>query len=226
MVVTVTTAFCVRGYCRTGRSPIERKPSTKIVRLTTVASTGRSMKMSVNFLICAPRSLVLGLRRRLVRRLDRIVDDHGHPRAQLDLSGGDHRVAFLDAREDCDLVAARAADRNELLLSEERCLPVLALLLLHDEHGVAVGIVGDCRLRQRDEALRSARGDGNRGEHPGRSLRFGLRTVPRTWTFRVAGSTFGSIELISPGNCSPANASVLSTILCFSTIFPSDFCGA
>jgi len=23
MVVTVTTAFCVRGYCRTGRSPIE-----------------------------------------------------------------------------------------------------------------------------------------------------------------------------------------------------------
>src|SRR5439155_12410331 len=33
-------------------------------------------------------------------------------------------------------------------------------------HGVAVGIVGDRGLRQRDEALRSARGDGNRGEHP------------------------------------------------------------
>src|SRR6266513_3074047 len=143
MVVTVTTAFCVRGYCSTGRSPIERRPSTKIVRLTTVARTGRSMKMSVNFLIYAPRSLVLGFGGRLVRRLDRVVDDHRHPRAQLDLSGGDHRVAFLDAREDRDLVAARAAGRDELLLREKRRLPILTLLFLHHEHGVAVGVVGD-----------------------------------------------------------------------------------
>src|SRR6267378_2753673 len=147
MVVTVTTAFCVRGYCRTGRSPIERSPSTKIVRLTTVARTGRSMKMSVNFLICAPRSRVFGLGGRVVRRLDRVVDDHGHPGAQLDLPGGDHRVALLDTREDRDLVPARAACRDELLLREKRSLPVLALLFLHHEYGVAVGVIGDRRLR-------------------------------------------------------------------------------
>src|SRR6267154_1160421 len=129
-----TTAFCVRGYCRTGRSPIERSPSTKIVRLTPVARTGRSMKMSVNFLICAPRSRVFGLGGRFVRRLDRVVDDHGHTCAQLDLSGGDHRVAFLDAREDRDLIAARAARRDEFLLCEKRCLPILAFLFFHDEH--------------------------------------------------------------------------------------------
>src|SRR5712691_10301234 len=143
MVVTVTTAFCVRGYCRTGRSPIERSPSTKIVRLTTVARTGRSMKISVNFLICAPRSLVLGFGGRVVRRLDRVVDDYGHPCAQLDLSGADHGVPFLDAREDRDLVPARAARRDELLLREKRRLPILALLFFHDEDGIAVGIVGD-----------------------------------------------------------------------------------
>ena len=61
---------------------------------------------------------------------------------------------------------------------------------------------------------------------PGNRLRLELRTVARTWTFRVAGSTFGSIELISPINCSPAKASVLSVTFCFGTIFPSDFCGA
>src|SRR5437867_5709051 len=165
-VVTVTTAFCVRGYCSTGRSPIERRPSTKIVRLTTVERTGRSMKMSVNFLICAPRSLVLGLRSRIVRRLDRVVDDHGHPCAQLDLSGSDHRVAFLDAREDRDLVAPRAARRDELLLREKRSFPILALLFFQDEHGVAVWVVGDRRLRQRDIALRVPRGDGDGREHP------------------------------------------------------------
>src|SRR2546422_8387329 len=167
MVVTVTTAFCVRGYCRTGSSPIERRPSTKIVRLTTVARTGRSMKISVNFLIGVSRSLILGSWRRVVRRLDRVVDDHGHPRAQLDLPGSDHGVPFLDAREDRDLVTAPAARRDELLLREQRRFPILALLFFHDEHGVAVGIVGDRRLRQRDKALRPARGDGHRGEHAG-----------------------------------------------------------
>src|SRR6266480_927194 len=165
MVVTVTTAFWVRGYCSTGSSPIERRPSTKIVRLTTVARTGRSMKISVNFLIGASSSLILGLRGRFVRRLDRVVDDHGHPRAQLDLPGGDHRVAFLDAREDRDLVAARTANRDELLLREERCFPVLALLFLDDEDGVAVGIVGNSRLRERDMALGLPRGDADGPEH-------------------------------------------------------------
>src|SRR5882762_3611864 len=174
MVVTVTTAFWVRGYCSTGSSPIERRPSTKIVRLTTVARTGRSMKMSVNFLIFAPRSLVLGFGGWVVRRLDRVVDDHGYPRAQLDLPGGDHRIAFLDAREDRDLIAARAPRGDELLLREKRTLPILVLLFLHHEHGVAVGVVGDRRLRQRDMALRFPRGDGDGREHAGQEHALGV----------------------------------------------------
>ena len=54
VVVTVTTAFSVRGYCSTGSEPTARNPSTRIIRLTTVASTGRRMKMSVKFIVAAP----------------------------------------------------------------------------------------------------------------------------------------------------------------------------
>ena len=43
-VVTVTTAFCVRGYWRTGSETAARRPSTRIIKLTTVASTGRRTK--------------------------------------------------------------------------------------------------------------------------------------------------------------------------------------
>ena len=49
-IVTVTTAFSVRGNCRIGSVPTERTPSTRIIRLTTLASTGRRMKMSVKFM--------------------------------------------------------------------------------------------------------------------------------------------------------------------------------
>ena len=51
-VVTVTTAFSVLGYCCTGSEPAARRPSTRIARLMTVASTGRRTKMSVNFMGC------------------------------------------------------------------------------------------------------------------------------------------------------------------------------
>jgi hypothetical protein len=43
-VVTVTTAFWVRGYCSTGSPITERRPNTSS-RLTTLASTGRSTQI-------------------------------------------------------------------------------------------------------------------------------------------------------------------------------------
>src|SRR5512135_2328016 len=157
-VVTVTTAFCVRGNCSTGKSVTERRPSTSSSRLTTVASTGRRTKMSVNFI--AVRSLVFWPGRRLVRRLHGVVDDDGGPVAQLELAGGDHRLAFLDAREHRDLVAALRADGDEALV---RHLPRLAVrplaLLLDHEHGVAIRVEGDRGLRQGQVALRGREAD-------------------------------------------------------------------
>src|SRR5512141_3091011 len=106
-VCTVTTAFCVRGYCSTGSSATERSPITSSSRLTTLASTGRWMKISVNF-ICAP-SLVHRPRRGVVRGLDVVVDHDLRAAAQLDLARGHHGLAFGKAGEHRDLVAARRA---------------------------------------------------------------------------------------------------------------------
>ena len=46
----VTTVSLVSGYWRTSRENRERRPTTRISRLTTLASTGRRMKMSVKFM--------------------------------------------------------------------------------------------------------------------------------------------------------------------------------
>src|SRR6185369_1222758 len=101
-VVTVTIAFSVRGYCSTGSDSTARTPSTRIIRLITVASTGRRMKMSVKFI-----GLLLARRRvGVVARLDGVVDHHRRAVTQLDLSGGHHRRAWLDAAQHRDLVAA------------------------------------------------------------------------------------------------------------------------
>jgi hypothetical protein len=48
-------AFSVCGYCVIGSPKIERKPSTRIIKLTTIERTGRSTNRSVNF-IAAPYS--------------------------------------------------------------------------------------------------------------------------------------------------------------------------
>jgi hypothetical protein len=55
VVVTVTTVFSVDGYWRTSSRSSERTPASRISRLITVASTGRWMKMSVNFIDRSPR---------------------------------------------------------------------------------------------------------------------------------------------------------------------------
>src|SRR6185437_10452765 len=49
-VVTVTTAFSVCGYWRTVSEVTARTPSTRISALTTIASTGFLMKISVKFM--------------------------------------------------------------------------------------------------------------------------------------------------------------------------------
>src|SRR4249919_1319722 len=45
------TAFCSSGYWRTFNDVLARRPSSRMNRLTTSASTGFLMKMSVNFIV-------------------------------------------------------------------------------------------------------------------------------------------------------------------------------
>src|SRR5471030_2930678 len=113
----VTTAFCVRGYWLIGRLNSERNPSTTISRLITPARTGRRMKRSVNFMACASMFLRGGIR--AVGRRDGVVDHDVRAVLQLDLAAGDDLLAFLQALQDRDLVAARLAGGHEGLLHDQ-----------------------------------------------------------------------------------------------------------
>src|SRR5260370_1271513 len=79
------TAMSLRGYCRTLSERMDCNPASKMMRLTTLANTGRRMKKSVNFIRCvfrARRSGVRGLGVRFVARLHAVVHLHGSAGAQ------------------------------------------------------------------------------------------------------------------------------------------------
>src|SRR3979490_2871371 len=110
----VTTAFSVWGYWLTGNVPTEGKPSTRISRLTTIASTGRRMKRSVKFMVRTSMFL-----RRWLLLLDRLPGCVDAPRRavlQFELATGDHDRPLRDALQDCDLISSRRPRGDEYLL--------------------------------------------------------------------------------------------------------------
>ena len=68
-----------------------RRPSTRISRLTTVASTGRRMKMSVKRLIRLQFERSTGTGGIIPAVCYLVVDQHWRAVVQLDLSGGNER---------------------------------------------------------------------------------------------------------------------------------------
>ena len=51
VVLMLITAFCSSGYSRTFSALNARSPNSRMNRLTTTASTGLLMKISVNFIV-------------------------------------------------------------------------------------------------------------------------------------------------------------------------------
>src|SRR5215472_615459 len=140
MVVTVTAAFSLLGYCRMVRERIAWRPAIRITRLTTMAMTGRRMNRSVNF-ICSPffGSLFGGFRRQLSRRREGVVDAHRHAIAQLEGAAAHHRLAGIEPRDYRDEIPAALADSDKPLLGYRLWLAGRILGLSDDEHGIAVG---------------------------------------------------------------------------------------
>src|SRR5580698_8190088 len=147
----VTTAFSVCGYWLTGKLPTERKPSTRISRLMTTASTGRLMKRSVKFM--AGASSFLRRWALVVERLHRVVDAQRRAVLQFELSAGDHHRPLGHALQYRDLISARRPRGDEHLLGLQLRIAFRIFLVGRDEHGCAVGVVGDRRLRKSQIAL-------------------------------------------------------------------------
>ena len=75
-------------------------------RLTTVASTGRSMKMSVNRVWVFSMLLIRRVGSSLIAGLDGVVDDDPVAAFEFELTPGDDRVSRLNSLKDGNLVAA------------------------------------------------------------------------------------------------------------------------
>src|SRR5271165_2151290 len=91
-------------------------PTSRMSRLTTLASTGRRMKRSVKAFIGASSRL---RRHRGRRQSGRLIDSDGRVGLQLDLSGGHHLLARLDPFLDRDPLVARRAHFYEPALDDE-----------------------------------------------------------------------------------------------------------
>ena len=128
-----------------------------------------------------PHQLSSWLGRRIVAGLHLVVDENGRAVAQLEDARGHDLVARLDARDDRDLIAARAPELDELLAHAAVGLTVRVLEIGHDEDRIAVRRVADGGRRQRDDRAAGAQRSAPSGRTcPGRSVPSGLASVACT----------------------------------------------
>src|SRR5262245_42047622 len=158
------------GYWRIGSLKPPCAPMSRISRLTTLASTGRLMKMSVKAMWLLFRPL------RLRRQGLRIVDLDGGVGVKLELAAGHDLLAFLHAFQNRDLVALARPDayetpfdgelrRRHFHLAHACRLLRSGRTLLHHPHAVAIKSVGHRGARDRHELLRLAFEHSRIGEH-------------------------------------------------------------
>src|SRR5437016_2084810 len=130
-------AMSLRGYWRTLIVLIACKPAMRMTKLTTIASTGRLMKRSVNDFMSLLAGVDLASRiywRRIHLWIGReiVVNRHRHSVAQFeDARAHDGFIRFqsIDNRHE---IAARFAHPNKLLTNRLRFLAGLGVLLFLD----------------------------------------------------------------------------------------------
>src|SRR5437016_10292747 len=115
-----------------------------MTRLTTMASTGRLIKRSVNFILA-----ILGLGSWIVPGFNLVVDSNRRAVAQLEHPGAHHFIPRIHARDHRHLVTARAFNFHELLAHSAIALSFLILEVGNNKDRVSVRCVADRGRRQR-----------------------------------------------------------------------------
>src|SRR5258707_9334110 len=128
----------LRGYCRTFNVFIACNPAMRMTKLTTIASTGRLMKRSVNDVIYK-----FGIRASDFLSIWRfriqfwfgckiVVHGHSHSVAQLKESGAHKGLACFQSLRNRDEIATCFTDPRKLLPKHLRFLARLRVLLFLD----------------------------------------------------------------------------------------------
>src|SRR5262249_15438223 len=123
----VIVVFDSLGYCRIGNSSIDRSPINRISRLTTSASTGRRIKISVK------DDIVSVERRGAWPGRESLADLDLGAVLNFDLPSGNDPLAWFDPVEDSHLVApsGTSLDRSADDLENRVSAGVLALFADH-----------------------------------------------------------------------------------------------
>src|SRR5438105_14025150 len=129
-------AFSLRGYWRTLSERIACTPAITMMRLTTMARTGRRMKRSVNFIL---RSAVHGVGSQFGGGREIVAHRHGAAVAQLEGAARYHRLAGGQAGRHRHQIAPALSEAHELLLGDEpRWLPGLRRRLFQREDRIPI----------------------------------------------------------------------------------------
>src|ERR1700728_4185656 len=138
----------------------------KIIRLTTVATTGRLIKRSVKLISSSWPSAVCGGRRQIAARLDLVIDTHMCSALQSEHARSDDLIACLQSRCDGNHVATRLACFDKLLLYPLVLFSLRILHLRNDKDGIAVGRIMNRGGGDPHHVLFVAHDDTHLGKHP------------------------------------------------------------
>ena len=152
------------------------------------------MKRSVKFIVGPHCSCGVGLG--VVQRLNAVVDAERRAVLELELPAGHDVSPSVTPLRIATWSPRVGPGGDEDLLRWSSAWPFASFFVHRDEHGGAVGVVGDRRLRQRQVALLLAGIDRDAARTcRAATAASALATVASIWTLRVVASTFGLIAV-------------------------------
>src|SRR5580693_8463127 len=157
----------LRGYCRTLMLRIAWYPAIKIIRLTTVATTGRLINRSVKLISSSRRSTVCRVRRQVAARLNLVIDLDGCAALEPEHARCDNFVTRLKPGDHRNHIAACLPSLDKLFLNALVFFALRVFQLGDHKNGIAIRRVMNGGGGNRHHILPFAQDDTHFGKHPG-----------------------------------------------------------